>query len=167
MNPAGRPYRFAVLLCASLMAFGSYFAYDSVGAIETTLIKVFQLYFAEGRYKKAGESLDRAVEVDPYEPGHSTRLEMLRGKIDPLLLNTIANRLPNAPPTEAVPANEGGVQESEPTVLEDFILQAEIYLQYGMRTKAIDRLVRVSRLFPHEEEKNEKLRERAEKVLKE
>src|SRR5690349_14302131 len=42
MNPTGRPYRFAVLLCASLMAFGSYFAYDSVGAIETTLIKVFQ-----------------------------------------------------------------------------------------------------------------------------
>jgi MFS family permease len=41
LNPAGKPYRFAVLLCASLMAFGSYFAYDSVGAIETTLIKVF------------------------------------------------------------------------------------------------------------------------------
>ena len=41
MNPALRSYRFAVLLCASLMAFGSYFAYDSVGAIETTLIKVF------------------------------------------------------------------------------------------------------------------------------
>jgi MFS family permease len=41
LNPAGKPYRFVVLLCASLMAFGSYFAYDSVGAIETTLIKVF------------------------------------------------------------------------------------------------------------------------------
>jgi len=41
LNPAGRPYRFAVLLFASLMAFGSYFAYDSVGAIETTLIQVF------------------------------------------------------------------------------------------------------------------------------
>ena len=40
-DPTSRPYRFAVLLCASLMAFGSYFAYDSVGAIETTLIKVF------------------------------------------------------------------------------------------------------------------------------
>jgi MFS family permease len=41
LNPTGKSYRFAVLLCASLMAFGSYFAYDSVGAIETTLIKVF------------------------------------------------------------------------------------------------------------------------------
>jgi MFS family permease len=37
----GRPYRFIVLVFASLMAFGSYFAYDSVGAIETTLIQVF------------------------------------------------------------------------------------------------------------------------------
>ena len=41
MDPVGKPYRFAVLLCAALMAFGSYFAYDSVGAIETTLIQVF------------------------------------------------------------------------------------------------------------------------------
>jgi MFS family permease len=41
LNPTARPYRFAVLLCAALMAFGSYFAYDSVGAIETTLIQVF------------------------------------------------------------------------------------------------------------------------------
>ena len=41
MNPTGKSYRFAVLLCASLMSFGSYFAYDSVGAIETTLIKEF------------------------------------------------------------------------------------------------------------------------------
>lgn len=40
-HPAGRPYRFTVLLFASLMAFGSYFAYDSVGAIETTLIQAF------------------------------------------------------------------------------------------------------------------------------
>ena len=48
--------------------------------------------------------------------------------------------------------------ESEPTVLEDFILQAEIYLQYGMRSKALERLERVSKLFPREEQKNEKLR---------
>jgi diguanylate cyclase (GGDEF)-like protein len=43
-------------------------------------------------------------------------------------------------------------------VLEDFILQAEIYLQYGMRSKALERLERVSKLFPREEQKNEKLR---------
>jgi len=42
LHPAGRPYRFTVLAFTSLMAFGSYFAYDSVGAIETTLIRVFR-----------------------------------------------------------------------------------------------------------------------------
>ena len=40
-HPAGRPYRFVVLAFASVMLFGNYFAYDSVGAIETTLIQVF------------------------------------------------------------------------------------------------------------------------------
>src|SRR5262249_30169495 len=40
----------------------------------------------------------------------------------------------------------------------DFILQAEIYLQYGMRSKAMERLERISKLFPHEEDNNEKLR---------
>ena len=38
---SGRPYRFLILAFASLMAFGSYFAYDSVGAIETNLIQAF------------------------------------------------------------------------------------------------------------------------------
>ncbi|MEJ2006860.1 MAG: MFS transporter [Acidobacteriota bacterium] len=41
LHPTGRPYRFVILAFAALMAFGSYFAYDSVGAIETTLIQVF------------------------------------------------------------------------------------------------------------------------------
>jgi MFS family permease len=41
VHPASRPYRFIILAFAALMAFGSYFAYDSVGAIETTLIQVF------------------------------------------------------------------------------------------------------------------------------
>jgi MFS family permease len=38
MNPAKRPYRITILLLASFMIFGSYFAYDSVGAIETSII---------------------------------------------------------------------------------------------------------------------------------
>jgi MFS family permease len=41
LEPAGRPYRFIVLAFAALITFGTYFAYDSVGAIETTLIQVF------------------------------------------------------------------------------------------------------------------------------
>src|ERR1041385_660015 len=132
-----------------------------------TLLKLFQLYYAAGKYGQAGETLDRAAELDPYEPGHAKRLEMLRGRIDDHAYSRIANRFhrtenkAEAAPAAAAPQPEAAAPsrgESEPTVLEDFILQAEIYLQYGMRSKALERLERVSKLFPREEQKNEKLR---------
>jgi diguanylate cyclase (GGDEF)-like protein len=130
-----------------------------------TLLKLFQLYYTAGKYGQAGETLDRAAELDPYEPGHGKRLEMLRGRIDEQQYSRIANRfhrVSNKQQTTIVapeqPAAAAPPREAEPTVLEDFILQAEIYLQYGMRSKALERLERVSKLFPREEQKNEKLR---------
>lgn len=129
-----------------------------------TLLKLFQLYYTAGKYGQAGETLDRAAELDPYEPGHAKRLEMLRGRIDDHEYSRIANRFhrtdnkPAAVAAAPEPATSAPARESEPTVLEDFILQAEIYLQYGMRSKALERLERVSKLFPREEQKNEKLR---------
>ena len=129
-----------------------------------TLLKLFQLYYSVGKYGQAGETLDRAAELDPYESGHGKRLEMLRGRIDDHQYNRISNRfhrVDNKAQKPAAPVPETPAPsraESEPTVLEDFILQAEIYLQYGMRSKALERLERVSKLFPREEQKNEKLR---------
>jgi len=38
LDPRHRSYRFTVLFFVALLTFGSYFAYDSVGAIETTLM---------------------------------------------------------------------------------------------------------------------------------
>src|SRR5213075_1788394 len=107
----------------------------------STLVKLFELYYAMGNFLKASDSLDRAAEVDPYEQGHKKRLEMLRGKIDQNRYNGIANRFSSVGaggPGDQQPAQK--MPESEPTVLEDFILQAEIYIQYGMRSKAIERL---------------------------
>src|SRR5205807_6093839 len=69
------------------------------------------------------------------------------------------NKAEAAPAAAPEPAAAEPARESEPTVLEDFILQAEIYLQYGMRSKALERLERIRKLFPREEEKNEKLRQ--------
>src|SRR5262249_40377385 len=84
----------------------------------------------------------------------------------PNQFNRIARRFPTgagaapaaAAATPAPSSQPPSAQESEPTVLEDFILQAEIYLQYGMRSKALERLGRIGKLFPGEEQKNEKLR---------
>ncbi len=122
-----------------------------------TLLKLFPLYYAAGQFSRAAEALDRAAEVDQYEPGNSKRLEMLRGKIDARQFNAIANRMQTVSSMDT-PVEESA-QESEPTVLEDFILQAEIYLQYGMRSKALERLERISKLFPNQEDTNDKLRQ--------
>jgi MFS family permease len=42
-HPSGRPYRFTILLFISLLTFGSYFAFDSIGALAPTLIKAIHI----------------------------------------------------------------------------------------------------------------------------
>lgn len=133
-----------------------------------TLLKLFQLYIEAGRFREAGETLDRATELDPYEPGHSERLAMLRGKISDTQYNHIAARfkkiessvesVPSQAQPQAKAAAAAPPREEEPVLLEDFILQAEIFLQYGMRSKAMERIEGIHRQFPREEERNEKLR---------
>ncbi|HEY1464606.1 MAG TPA: tetratricopeptide repeat protein [Terriglobales bacterium] len=121
-----------------------------------TLLKLFDLHFEMGNFDKAGECLDRAAEVDPYESGHQKRLESLRGKIGETRHKDIAARFSNASTMRAEPMKSG-----EPMLggaaLQDLILQAEILVQYGMRSKAIERLQRIQELFPGEEEKNQDL----------
>ena len=129
-----------------------------------TLLRLFDLNFAAHNFLKAADCLDRAVDVDAYESGHQQRLEMLRGKIDPGRYDLIGTRIVSvlktqpveqtAAPQEQLPSTD----ENEPTMLEDLMLQAEIFLQYSMKPKAMDRIQRLHRLFPREEEKNDKLR---------
>ena len=122
-----------------------------------TLLKLFDLYASLSNYDKAGECLDRAAEVDPYEPGHNKRLELLRGKIDEKRFRVIASRFTSVSKSTPEPSKNN----DEPTLgagaLQDLMLQAEILVQYGMRTKAIERLQRIQELFPREEERNEDL----------
>ena len=119
-----------------------------------TLLKLFDLHCGMGNYAKAAECLDRAADVDAYEPGHQKRLEMLRGKIDENRFRVIASRFTSMAKV-AEPA------KTEPTLgaaaLQDLMLQAEILVQYGMRTKAMERLQRIQELFPREEERNQEL----------
>jgi len=122
----------------------------------TTLLKLFDLYVSTGDFAKAAECLDRAAEVDPYEPGHLKRLEMIRGKVADARFKVIASRF-----SSASKAPEEPVQTEGPTLgagtLQDLMLQAEILVQYGMRNKAVERLQRIQELFPREEERNEDL----------
>ena len=117
--------------------------------------RLFDVYYASGEFARAGDTLDRAGEVDPYDPANQRRLDMLRGKLDPRRFRAVANRFGRVEKdAEAVaPAEEG----SEPTVLEDLMLQAEIFLRYNMRTRALERLERINRLFPDAEHNNPEL----------
>ncbi|MGA9801434.1 MAG: tetratricopeptide repeat protein [Terriglobales bacterium] len=123
-----------------------------------TLLKLFDLHCGMGNYAKAAECLDRAADVDAYEPGHQKRLEMLRGKIDDNRFKVIASRFTSMAKTASEPAKTEG-----PTLgaaaLQDLMLQAEILVQYGMRSKAIERLQRIQELFPREEERNQDLQQ--------
>jgi hypothetical protein len=42
--------------------------------------------------------------------------------------------------------------------LEDLLVQAEIFVQYSLQSKAIERLQRIAKMFPGQEEYNERLR---------
>jgi diguanylate cyclase (GGDEF)-like protein len=121
------------------------------------LLKLFDLCCAKPDFEKAAECLDRAAEVDPYEPGHQKRLEALRGKIADQRFNVIASRFA----TVKKEREEQAAKIEEPTLgaaaLQDLMLQAEILVQYGMRSKAIERLQRIQELFPREEERNQDL----------
>jgi diguanylate cyclase (GGDEF)-like protein len=121
-----------------------------------TLLKLFDLYCSTDEYGKAADCLDRAAEVDPYEPGHLKRLEAIKGKVPDAKFKAIAARFnsvnkPSEEPTQAAEPTLGA------STLQDLMLQAEILVQYGMRSKAVERLQRIQELFPREEERNEDL----------
>ena len=122
-----------------------------------TLLKLFDLYVGTSEFEKAAECLDRSAEVDPYEPGHLKRLEQLKGKVDDGRFKVISSRFNSVGKASA----DQPAQVHEPTLgaatLQDLMLQAEILVQYGMRTKAVERLQRIQELFPREEERNEDL----------
>src|SRR6266478_4743390 len=101
------------------------------------LIKLFDVYLTSGNIKKAAESLERLVDIDAYDYRNQERLELLRGRVDEVHLKRIASRLLQA--------------------LEDLIVQTEIFLQYSLQNKALERLQRIAAMFPGEEERNARL----------
>ena len=121
-----------------------------------TLLKLFDIYCGTEEFEKAAECLDRAAEVDPYESGHLKRLDTLRGKVDEVRFKAISSRFTPVGKTADNSTSADGPTLGAST-LQDLMLQAEILVQYGMRSKAVERLQRIQELFPREEERNEEL----------
>jgi tetratricopeptide (TPR) repeat protein len=133
------------------------------------LIKLFDVYLTSGNVQKAAESLERLVDIDAYDYRSQERLELLRGRVDEAHLKRIGSRLmksgmaigshaSNTPPQQSVPAPSPGSEEGrQAQALEDLIVQTEIFLQYSLQNKALERLQRIAAMFPGEEERSARL----------
>ncbi len=133
------------------------------------LIKLFDVYLTSGNVAKAAESLERLVDIDAYDYRNQERLELLRGRVEDTHLKRIASRLmksstptpghaSHTPPGQAAAATAPGSEEGRQLqALEDLIVQTEIFLQYSLQNKALERLQRIAAMFPGEEERNARL----------
>ena len=136
-----------------------------------SLVKLFDLYLGAGRLKEACESLDRLVDIDPYDYRNHERIAKLEGKADPDFLQNILARAAKAAtvstrtdgftgagrePSENAPGVPEEMRAQQ--ALEDLVVQVEIFLQYSLQSKAVERLERIAELFPGEEDRNERLR---------
>jgi diguanylate cyclase (GGDEF)-like protein len=122
-----------------------------------TLLRLFDLHISLNQYDKAADALDRSAEIDAYEPQQQKRLEMVRGKIDDNRFRVIASRFTSLDTSAGQSRTDEKMLGA--STLQDLMLQAEILVQYGMRSKAIERLQRIQELFPREEERNQDLQQ--------
>src|SRR6266849_5654995 len=133
------------------------------------LIRLFDVYLTSGNVAKAAETLERLVDIDAFDYRNQERLELLRGRVDEAHLKRIASRLTTSgTPTPGhashthhaqAPAapSPGGEEGRQLQGLEDLIVQTEIFLQYSLRSKALERLQRIAAMYPGEEERNARL----------
>lgn len=134
------------------------------------LICLFDLDLERNKVPEACDALDRLVEIDPYDYRIHERIAKLEGKATPSFLRSInmrAAKVAGGNQTQSslaagglgdaarTPATE---EEKSQRALDDLIVQAEIFLQYSLQSKAVERLERIADMFPGQEEKNERLR---------
>jgi diguanylate cyclase (GGDEF)-like protein len=129
------------------------------------LVRLFDIYMAAGNAERAGDALDKLVEIDPYDFRNQNRLTQLAVSGDPVLVERIRSRLSqvvtHSPQAEVLPkeAGDSGVaNREEEQGLDDLMVQAEIFLQYSLQNKAIEKLEQIAALFPGEESRNPRLR---------
>src|SRR5712672_3362463 len=135
------------------------------------LIKLFDVYFNAGNVQKASEALERSVDIDPYDHRNQERLQKLQGRVDDSLLSRLSGRLTksgtSAPPrhvqtqsstADSVTSHVAIGDPRQVQALEDLIVQTEIFLQYSLQNKALERLQKIAATFPGEEERNTRLR---------
>src|SRR5882762_358746 len=136
------------------------------------LIKLFDVYLNAGNVQKASDALEKLLDIDPYDNRNQERLNKLQGRIDDSSLKQLGARLTksgsSAPPrsVHTQSSTADSVSTSQPAAgdgrhlqaLEDLIVQTEIFLQYSLQNKALERLQKIAATFPGEEDRNTRLR---------
>jgi diguanylate cyclase (GGDEF)-like protein len=135
------------------------------------LVRLFDVYLSAARLKEACETLDRLVDIDPYDYRNQERISKLEGRVDPAFLQNVLSRAAKAATVStrtdgftgagseaAAGAGPVTAEARAAQALEDLVVQVEIFLQYSLQSKAVERLERIAELFPGEEDKNERLR---------
>lgn len=132
------------------------------------LVKLFDVYFNAGDYRKAGDALERLVEIDAYDYRNQERVEKLRPHVDEAMMKRVGSRVskssgPAPVQTHAATGAAGSApaanadEAKQAQALEDLIVQTEIFLQYSLQTKALERLQKIAAMFPGEEQRNARL----------
>jgi tetratricopeptide (TPR) repeat protein/GGDEF domain-containing protein len=121
--------------------------------------RLFGLYLAAELYDRAADTLERIIDVDPYGAGHYDRLLMLEGNIDKIWYDNIASRVQPPSTSHSSSGGSDSKQGGGKMGLDDLIIEGEMYHQYQLDSKLKETLATVSRLYPGEEEKNERLRD--------
>jgi diguanylate cyclase (GGDEF)-like protein len=135
------------------------------------LVKLFDVYFRAGNIPKAAEAIERLVDIDAYDYRNQERLEALRGKVDESFIQRVGSRLAKSatsvapsttqPQASASPGTDTPLAVTEEgrklQALDDLIVQTEIFLQYSLQNKALDRLQKIAAMFPGEESRNARL----------
>jgi diguanylate cyclase (GGDEF)-like protein len=135
------------------------------------LIKLFDAHFNSANFAKSAEVLERLVDIDSYDYRNQERFQRLHGRVDDTFLKRIGSRMAKgatvsgtqSPPPKAAVAQD--MAETAPVTeegkklqaLEDLIVQTEIFLQYSLQSKAVERLQKIAAMFPGEEERNPRL----------
>jgi len=134
------------------------------------LVRLFDLRLANDQLAGACEALEKLVDIDPYDPRNQQRMDLLQDRADPAFLSRLKSRLAGAAThgsqTASHERTRGKSSDPSPVLLEevrggqtleDLLVQAEIFVQYSLQSKAVERLQKIMELFPGEDERNERL----------
>ena len=140
------------------------------GRYGTVLGKLFEMYCQGKEFNRAADALERLIDIDPYDFANPKRLEALKGKVDEPRFRSVASRISSGATVTGQASvfskSEAKVEEAEAApsgpaqaqaVLEDLIVQAEIFVQYSLKAKAIEKLQKIHQMFPGEGSRNERL----------